>query len=164
MHGLLALSIAIGVELLVLIAAMHLLSKAKKETNGKFFNFMSYLIVTIATIALVCTIVCGICHACRHCKDGECKEIKIEKHMDRGMSGHGMMMKMHGGCNMEEMDGCCMGGDMKGCCKEMSSCGKDENCPFDKDGKCTGDESKCMKDMKVIKDTVRKVEVKPDKK
>jgi hypothetical protein len=162
MHGCIALCIALSIELLVLIASMHLLAKAKSGTFGKLFNGISNFAVLASILLIIGTIACGICFHC--CHKEKCK-MEMEKCMMDGKGMHRMMMK--GGCDgMSECHGM-----MKGECGEMDGGheGKMENCPYDKNGKCMGDEAKCKemmkdgddKDGKASKDTLsKKAEVK----
>ncbi len=140
MHGLIALNVAIGFGTLVLIASMHLLAKAKKESFGRLYNFLAYLIVIAAGLTLLCTVICGGCRYCCFNKKKDCKEMEMEKCFKGGPGGHRMMM-WKGEC--EDIP-CCK--DMKGChemkcCKEMGE--EEGGCPFDKKGNGEGDEKKC---------------------
>src|ERR1035437_7564055 len=94
MHGIIAIGIALSIELLVLIASMHLLAKAKGGTFSKLFNWIANLVVLGSILLILGTITAGIC---RHCCDkgkGECK-MEMEKCM---MGGKGCHMMMGRGC------------------------------------------------------------------
>lgn len=164
MHGILAIGIALSVELLVLIASMHLLAKAKGGTFGKMYNWIANLVVLGSILLILGTITAGICRHCCNKGMGECKEIRIEKRMHGGM---GDCKMMNGDCD----DMPCCKSMMRGECGEMDGGhgGKMEDCPFDKNGKCMGDEAKCKEmmkgcdmkdDGKASKDTTKKAEVK----
>ena len=95
------LYLTISITLLVMIAAMHLLAKARKENLGSMFTWITYIIILIATLVLICQVARG------------CKRMCSPK--EKGM--HHMMMR--GMCN-EEMEGCeGMGGRMEGCESKM---------------------------------------------
>jgi hypothetical protein len=126
MHGCIVFCIALSIELLVLIASMHLLAKAKGGTFGKTFNWITNLVVICSILLILGTVTAGICRHC--CNKGKCKEMQMEKCI---------MMKSH----CEGMSEC--HSMMKGECKEMEG-----SCPYDKNGKCTGDEAKCKEMMK----------------
>ena len=142
MHGILIVNIVLALELLLLIAAMHLMAKAITGTYGRFFNFMSKLIVVLSIGLMICTATTSICRHFCHKQKSECTEMEMEKCMSGGMGHHCMMMKMHGGCDMEGMGEGASKEKMEGC-KDMDK----KDCPFDKSGKCTGDEKKCKMDM-----------------
>lgn len=124
------LYLSISITLLVMIAAMHLLAKAKKETLGSLFTWITYFIILVATLILICQIARGMKRMCSH------KEKGMHGMMMGGM-GHHMMMR--GECN-EEMEGCeGMGGRMEGCegnmkcdegmkdCKGMKGCEEEDD-------------------------------------
>jgi hypothetical protein len=163
MHGIIAIGIVLSIELLVLIASMHLLAKAKGGTFGKLFNWITNLAVLASILLILGTVTAGICRHCCNKGKGECR-MEMEKCMMGGKGCHMMMWK--GGCDgMSECHGM-----MKGECGEMEGGheGNMENCPYDKNGKCMGDEAKCKemmkdggdKDGKASKDTSKKAEVK----
>jgi hypothetical protein len=115
--------ISICVTLLTLIAAMHLLLKAKKEEVSSLFKWISYFIVLVGLLILLCQLARGIKQMLHH-GDGECRE---ECHPwmrcgDGGMGGmhggmHGYMMYGHDGmkcCDMDEEE--CGDMKMKGDC------------------------------------------------
>ncbi len=90
--------LSICITLLVMIAAMHLLAKAKKENLGSLFTWITYLIIIVATLILICQVARGFKRMCSP------KEKGMHGMMMRGMMGpHMMMGKM--GCD-DEMEGC----------------------------------------------------------
>jgi hypothetical protein len=82
------LYLSICITLLVMIAAMHLLAKAKKENLGSLFTWVTYIIIVVTTLVLICQVARG-------CKR-MCSPKEKEMH-------HMMMGRM--GCE-EEMEGC----------------------------------------------------------
>lgn len=105
--------LSICITLLVMIAAMHLLAKAKKENLGSLFTWITYLIIIVATLILICQVARGFKRMCS----------PKEKGMHGMMMGHHMMMGRMS-CD-EEMEGCGgMGGrheNMK-CEEGMDNC------------------------------------------
>ncbi len=116
--------LGICITLLVMIAAMHLLAKAKKENLGSLFTWITYGIIIVAILILLCQVARGVKRMCS----------PREKGMHGMMMGHHMMMR--GMCN-EEME-CCeeMGGhhgNMK-CEEGMGDCkGMKKGCEDDDD-------------------------------
>jgi len=123
------LYLGICITLLVLIAAMHLLAKAKKENLGSLFTWITYGIIIVATLILLCQVARGFKRMCSP------KEKGMHEMMMGGMMGHQMMMR--GMCN-EEMEGCCdemrgHHGNMK-CEEGMGDCkGMKKGCDDDDD-------------------------------
>ena len=116
------LYLTICITLFVIIAAMHLLAKAKKESLGSFFTWVSYGIIVIAILILLCQLARGFRRMCSPKEKG--------MHGMMMMGGHHMMMR--GGMHDEEME-CCegMGGRMG-----HDGCGSRMKCDDDmKDGR-----------------------------
>jgi hypothetical protein len=134
MHSPILIYITICIELFIFLCGLNFLAKIRRDSLGKVYRWLTCIVLTITALLIICTIATGICRMCCHHKYEKC--IEMEKCYG-GMGGHGMMM-IHGGCN-----------DMP-CCKEME--GEEGGCPFDKKGKCMGDEKKCKEMME--KDTV----------
>ena len=109
------LYLTICITLFVIIAAMHLLAKAKKESLGSLFTWISYGIIVVAILILLCQLARG-CMRMRH-------------HEEKGMHGmmmgrHHMMMRGMRGEDMECCDG--MGGRMgHDGCNDRMKCGDD---------------------------------------
>src|ERR1017187_4650694 len=132
MHTQFLIHITICIELLVFLAGLNFLSKVKKDSLGRIYQWLTCLILTLVALVLICTLWAGFSRMCRSHNSKECMEME---NCHRGMGYHGMMMG-------------------RGECGEMSSCKgmkgyeeKEEGCPFDKKGKCIGDEKKCKEMM-----------------
>ncbi|MEI6815478.1 MAG: hypothetical protein WCL14_02615 [Bacteroidota bacterium] len=138
MHSQSLIHITICIELFLFLCGLNFLAKIKRDSLGRIYQILTCLILTIVTLVLVCTLWSGFSRMCCHKGKGECKEMEMEKCMDGDMK-HCKMMMMHKS-DCEEMSGCDM--MKKGESEEMEGA-----CPYDKNGKCIGDEKKC-KEMK----------------
>ena len=145
MHTPILFFITICFELFIFLCGLNFLAKIRRDSLGKSYKWLTCIVLTITALLIICTIATGICRMCCHHRSNQCMEME-KCHGD--MRGHGMMMG-RGECN-----------DMP-CCKDMKD-GKemDGGCPFDKKGKCMGDEKKCKEMMEkeetIIKDTIVK--------
>ena len=153
MHGQFLIHITICIEVIALLAGLSFLAKAKKESYGRIYTILACLSLTIITLVLACTLWAGISRMCCHKEKSECKEMQMEKCMKEMGCEKMMMMYGHGGCDMEGMESKCCKEKMEGC-KDMDK----EECPYDKNGKCMGDEKKCKmeKGEGMAKDTLKK--------
>ena len=123
------LYLSICITLLVIIAAMHLLAKAKKENLGSLFTWITYGIIIVASLILLCEVARGAMKMRHHEENG-----MHEMMMGEGMMRHHMMMGRMG-CD-DEM-GCCdemrgHQGNMKSdegmsSCKGMKKCCDDDD-------------------------------------
>ncbi len=135
----LCFGIVIAIEVLAVVAALHLLVKLKKEGIGGIVKILGWLPVIIGFLIMICTVAGGFRHMCSK-KDGNCgPNGKMEK----------CIMKMHGGPGM--MGGC---GPMEGCegmgGPGMCKMGHPGCCKMDME--CKGDSAKCKMDSKECKE------------
>jgi hypothetical protein len=78
------------ISLLTILAGTLLLAKFKKESLGKFFNYISWFFIVVGFMLFIAFIAGGICKMRHGCCPGQmnCRQEMMMKDCHPGMPGH----------------------------------------------------------------------------
>ncbi len=146
------LVIVLLLAILVVLAALFMLAKSKKEQLGRLYVIVSSVAAAFGILVFVFGITAGCLVCMKRCAG---KGESCNKDQNCPMMRHGGMHRGRGECNMEMMGNCQGNG---GSCSMMG--GEQGSCSMKGMGSCSMNEMKCNKCDKIVKEITMEIDSK----